>query len=142
MRRRKRKLGTAALVLSCFLAGAGAGSGGDSVRPKPIQVAGGAGPLFSLRERLELRASYTGSAEGRAALESNQVRPLALISADFDEDGVADVICGYSGPVAGVLSLYSGNVYSIYPNTPAARERRQNAPAARNVVPGRGRECV
>jgi hypothetical protein len=34
--------------------------------------------------------------ELRIALEQNQAKPVSLASADFDEDGVPDLITGYS----------------------------------------------
>ena len=54
-------------------------------------------------------------------------QPLALASADLDEDGVPDLICGYALDQGGRLTVYRGNVDSIYPNTPEARRRRRGA---------------
>jgi hypothetical protein len=48
---------------------------------------------------------------------------LALAAGDFDEDGVPDLVTGYGRGSAGILVVHRGNVDSIYPNTPAARER-------------------
>jgi hypothetical protein len=49
------------------------------------------------------------------------VRPLA--SADFDEDGVQDLVGSYSGEGAGI-TLHRGNIDSIYPDAEAAAERK------------------
>ncbi|HXU08286.1 MAG TPA: VCBS repeat-containing protein, partial [Blastocatellia bacterium] len=57
-------------------------------------------------------------------LERNQARPLSLCSADFDEDGVLDLISGYAGPNGGIVTLLRGNVDSLYPNMPDAKHRR------------------
>ncbi len=51
-------------------------------------------------------------------------RAHALASADFDEDGVPDLITGYESAGGGVVTLQRGNVDAIYPNSPEARERR------------------
>src|SRR5688572_12308617 len=59
-----------------------------------------------------------------AALAANRARPLTLATADFDEDGVADVACGYGLGGAGAVALFRGNVDSIYPYAPEAQRRR------------------
>ncbi|MFN2579356.1 MAG: Calx-beta domain-containing protein, partial [Pyrinomonadaceae bacterium] len=69
---------------------------------------------------------YVGPDELRAALEQNQAAPLSLASADFDEDGVPDLISGYSYNRQGIVTLLRGNVDSIYPNAPEAQQRRAN----------------
>ena len=51
-------------------------------------------------------------------------RATALASADFDEDGVPDLVVGISGDSFGVVVVYPGNLDSIYPNGPQARARR------------------
>jgi len=51
-------------------------------------------------------------------------RPTALASGDFDEDGVPDLISGYATAEGGVLTLHRGNVDTIYPHSPSARQRR------------------
>ena len=59
------------------------------------------------------------------ALAAEGVRPLSLASADFDNDGVADLAAGFARPDgSGVAVLYRGNVDALYPNTPEARQRR------------------
>jgi hypothetical protein len=62
----------------------------------------------------------------RAALEQDQAKPLSLASADFDEDGTPDLVTGYSFDGRGIVSLMRGNVDAIYPNAPAAQQRRRN----------------
>ena len=42
-------------------------------------------------------------------------QPLALAAADFDGDGVADLVAGYDG----VIAIWRGNIDAIYPNNPA-----------------------
>lgn len=50
----------------------------------------------------------------------------ALASADFDEDGVPDLVTGYGNPDSGgLLSIQRGNIDAIYPNSPEAQGRRQ-----------------
>ena len=48
----------------------------------------------------------------------------ALASADFDEDGTADLVSGYSDEHGGRVVVQRGNVDAIYPNSPEARARK------------------
>ena len=51
-------------------------------------------------------------------------RSLAIAAADFDGDGVADLVCGYTGASGSFVTMHRGNVDAILPNTLAARGRR------------------
>jgi CSLREA domain-containing protein len=90
-------------------------------------------PRINLRGGLDLPAVYNGAAGLKRVLEQNLALPTALASADFDEDGVPDLISGYSSPDGGIITLHRGNLYSIYPNIPEAQQRRGDA-----VTRGRG----
>ncbi len=50
--------------------------------------------------------------------------PLALASADFDEDGVADLISAYRVGTAGALRWQRGNVDTMFPHSPGAQARK------------------
>jgi hypothetical protein len=80
-------------------------------------------PWINFRDGVDLATSYSGAAGLAQILERNLAQPLALASADFDEDGVPDLISGYAGPSGGIVTLHRGNVDSIYPNAPEARNR-------------------
>lgn len=71
----------------------------------------------------ELISAFDGPPELQAALEQAQAHPLSLASADFDEDGVPDLITGYKVLDRGAFSLMRGNIDSIYPNQPEAKKR-------------------
>jgi hypothetical protein len=73
----------------------------------------------------EIVADYLDRAEAIRPMSKAGTRPLALASADFDKDGVADLACGYSEPAGGLVVVLRGNIDSIYPNTPEADERRR-----------------
>jgi hypothetical protein len=50
----------------------------------------------------------------------------ALASADFDEDGVPDLVTGYANSATGgTFSIQRGNLDAIYPNSPEAQARRE-----------------
>src|SRR5688572_19047839 len=73
-----------------------------------------------------LPASYEATAELRAALENNLAQPRALAAADFDQDGVLDLISGYEYQNRGIVTVSRGNIESAYPNSPEAQLRLSN----------------
>jgi hypothetical protein len=89
-----------------------------------VHAAGRGNPWINLSDGHELITPYSGPAELTQILERNEARPLSLCSADFDEDGVPDLISGYAGPSGGIVTLLRGNVDSIYPNAPEAQQRK------------------
>jgi hypothetical protein len=90
-----------------------------------FHAAGRANPWISLSNGRDVITNYYGQARIVEALERDQAQPLALASADFDEDGVPDLISGYAIPGAGgAVTLHRGNVDSIYPYAPEAQKRR------------------
>src|SRR5262249_28324911 len=89
-----------------------------------IAAAGRGNPWISLSDGHDVITTYAGPEDLVRVLEQNQARPLSLASADFDEDGVPDLICGYAGPNGGIVTLLRGNVDSIYANTTEAQRRR------------------
>jgi hypothetical protein len=92
-----------------------------------VHAAGRGNPTTSLSDGHELVTSYSGPEELRIALEQNQAEPLSLASADFDEDGVPDLVGGYAYNGKGIVTLLHGNVDSIYPNAPEAKQRQAAA---------------
>jgi hypothetical protein len=89
-----------------------------------IQAARRGKPFVDLTDGHELLAAYEGEAALQSQLESNQARPLALASADYDEDGMPDLVSAYAAATSGIITLHRGNVDSVYPNTPDARRRK------------------
>jgi len=98
----------------------------DSTGSITVHAAGRGNPWINLSDGRDLPAGYTGAARLQQVLERNLARPSALASADFDEDGVLDLIGGYAGPGGGIITLHRGNVDSIYPNAPEAQHRKAN----------------
>jgi CSLREA domain-containing protein/fimbrial isopeptide formation D2 family protein/uncharacterized repeat protein (TIGR01451 family) len=90
----------------------------------PIQVpqAQPTGPRIWLGERQQL-PMQAGSASagaallgGHAALAPAAAQPLALITGDVDEDGIADLLVGY----AGHISIQRGNLDAFAPQSDAS----------------------
>jgi FG-GAP-like repeat len=67
---------------------------------------------------------YVGHDGSTQLLEGKQANPRMMAAADFDEDGVPDLVSGYAAGAGGIITLHRGNVDSIFPNTPAAKRRR------------------
>jgi len=94
---------------------------GDAIT---VKATNRANPAIHLSAGHEVLTPYRGPEKLRTALEQNQAEPLSLASADFDEDGVPDLITGYSFGGRGIVTLMRGNVDAIYPNSPEAQQRR------------------
>ncbi|MFY9608067.1 MAG: FG-GAP-like repeat-containing protein, partial [Blastocatellia bacterium] len=84
-----------------------------------IQAAGRGKPYINFGDGHEVLTSYSAS----NALQGS-TSPLSMASADFDEDGVPDLISGYSAGGAGMIVLHRGNIDSIQPNAPEAQHRK------------------
>jgi hypothetical protein len=57
------------------------------------------------------------------ALESLRTGAVSLAAADFDEDGIPDLV-SRSGSGRSAIAVHRGNPDALYPNTPEARARR------------------
>ncbi len=62
--------------------------------------------------------NYLGETKLRQALETGQAQPRALMSDDFNGDGMADLVIGYSYNGGGILSVRLGNLEAIAPQKP------------------------
>ena len=91
-----------------------------------VHAQGRGNPSINLGDGHELLTDYIGPEELRSALEQNFAEPLSMTSADFDEDGVPDLVSGYGYNGQGIVTLLRGNVDAIYPNAPEAKQRRAN----------------
>lgn len=85
------------------------------VRP---QVASGVGGRL-----IEIAGHLVGPLHLTQMIERDAVEPVAVAFGDFDEDGVADMVCGYASAGFGILTLYRGNRDSLFPNHPDAAKR-------------------
>src|SRR2546428_11560618 len=89
-----------------------------------VRASGRGNPAINLSDGRAVLTSYAGPEELQQALEQNQAQPLSLASADFDENGVPDLVTGYGYQRHGIVSLLCGNVDSIYANAPEAPQRK------------------
>ena len=49
-------------------------------------------------------------------------RPYGMVKADFDNDGMPDLAVSSSDGTTGTIRVFRGNLGSVYPNAPEARE--------------------
>ena len=87
-----------------------------------IQAAGRGTPWVNFQDGYALPSFYPPSDSPTKAPTAFQ--PTTLTTADFDEDGVPDLVTGMRSTSGGRLILYRGNVDSIFPNSPDAQRRR------------------
>jgi trimeric autotransporter adhesin len=78
------------------------------------------GPKIWLAEPQAVAVNHLGSASVVAPLLAGQAQPLAMISADVDGDGIADLLVGYSTPNGGAIAVYRGNLDAFAPQSDAS----------------------
>jgi Tol biopolymer transport system component len=81
-------------------------------------------PFINLSDGRELPIDFNRAAHSQQALNDDQAAALALTSADFDEDGMPDLISGYGAAASGFVSLHRGNVDSIFPASAEAEQHK------------------
>lgn len=99
------------------------GGAGKSVT---VHATGRDNPYINLDDGIELSQGYAGAPVMQSLLKANAAQSRALAPGDFDEDGVPDLICGYARAGGGIITLYRGNVDSIFPNSLEAQRRKAN----------------
>ena len=82
-----------------------------------LHAHGQGNPLIGVDNGHDLPTTYFGNTELTELLEQNLAEPLTLVSGDFDEDGMPDVVAGYVANGQGILTLHRGNVKSVFPNS-------------------------
>ena len=93
----------------------------DLTQQVTLHAAKRGGPYLNLRDGRPVPTRYAGSSRSVEALRNHEAQPLALASADFDEDGMPDLIAGYAAPGGGIITLHRGNVDALWPYGAALR---------------------
>jgi uncharacterized repeat protein (TIGR01451 family) len=104
-------------------------------RSVTARAAGRGNPWVTLRDGYGAPAQYQGSSKLVQQLKDNQTRPLSVGSADFDEDGVPDIVAGYAGTKDGVITVQRGDTDAVFANTQEAIAHRAQLRATANLPP-------
>jgi len=76
------------------------------------------GPRIAISDSQAISVEFVGPQDATQALGSGQAQPLSLARGDFDEDGIEDLVAGYSAPGGkGVVVLYRGNLDAFAPQS-------------------------
>ncbi len=81
-------------------------------------------PWINVKDGREILSDFAGASDLRFEFENNQIRSLSLAAADFDDDGMPDIVTGYANDKGGTASFMRGNVDAVYPNSAEAKERK------------------
>lgn len=80
-------------------------------------------PWINLTDGKRLEYDVVGQAKNSFNLEDESFDSISGATADFDSDGMQDLVIGHKIGSEGYFSIIRGNVDSVFPNTPEARER-------------------
>ena len=113
------------------------GVGAGAVR-RPSSKKRAAG--FRLPAPVPLAADYVGEVRLLGPWNESGIlpRPTALAADDFDEDGVPDLVSGYTGAAGHLLTLHRGNVDAIYSHSPGAKQPQGGGDLHRRRLPDAG----
>ncbi len=70
-----------------------------------------------MQDSQPITANHLGTPAAVQALVTGQARPLSSTSADIDEDGVSDLLVGYSALGGGVIAVHRGNLDAFAPQS-------------------------
>ena len=118
---------TAFVWVSTTRTGTSAHSAPTTVIPSRVlaQIGDSARPWINLSPVRSVATEFLGAQSARMALaQQSAIRPLAIASADFDEDGAADFVSSYAHEGGGLFAVHRGNIDSLYPNSPEAQARK------------------
>jgi CSLREA domain-containing protein/uncharacterized repeat protein (TIGR01451 family) len=75
------------------------------------------GPHVYVEDGQALKVKHSGEPGAIQALATGQAQSLSVASADLDEDGVADLVVGYSAPGGGIIAVHRGNLDAFAPQS-------------------------
>ena len=111
------------LVFGQFALSLFAGAQRNTTANRLADECGGAKSAMVTVHAAQRGAPYLNLCDGRAlaAASAPAGQALALASADFDEDGVPDLVSGFAAGKGGSLTVHRGNVSALWPYGAALR---------------------
>jgi CSLREA domain-containing protein len=94
---------------------------GAPATPVTLHAAQRGAPYIALADGRAVATQYVGDSAATHALQANTVQPLSLAKADFDEDGMPDLVSGYASGSFGIVTIHRGNVDALWPYGAALR---------------------
>jgi hypothetical protein len=110
----------------------------SAVGPERISALGERPAWLNLVEGRKLPSDYNAQTSNGSMLRDGNARALSLASGDFDEDGTADLVCGYRVAGKGLVTIHRGNPDAISANTPVSNSINLDSPAWRSGISGKG----
>ncbi|MGH9870676.1 MAG: FG-GAP repeat domain-containing protein, partial [Candidatus Polarisedimenticolia bacterium] len=130
--RSRHSLLATALVVAAFCAPQVGSIASQPLAPAPkasasiaVRAAGRGNPYVNLGDAVGLLPRYSGHRAAAAQLEAGTARPLALATADFDKDGVPDVIASWEAAGSSSVSLHRASFDARHPYSEQARRHRE-----------------
>src|SRR5262245_22275741 len=117
----RRAIGSIAIVVATLVM---LGPAAVTAAPTPSRDASSGRPEGGLAQPRGLHFAFRGRGGDPVDLSPARTLPRALAAADFDEDGVPDLVAGFADGRRGRVALLSGDPDAIFPGQPVARARR------------------
>ena len=90
----------------------------------PVASAGRGNPHVNFLDGDFLHAEFTGDDQLGRVIRSGLARPSGIALADFDGDGVKDLVTAYVMRDGGIIGIRRGNIDSRHPNGPHVQKRK------------------
>lgn len=94
-----------------------------------LQAAGRGQPFINLRDGRDVPTVFVEAGAAVREFKDNRAKPVALASGDLDEDGMPDLIGGYAGAEAGILTVHRGDVDALFPHTSETQNKHATSAA-------------
>jgi hypothetical protein len=87
--------------------------------PAPDQPGNHRTRYLNLKPAATVPTRYTGETAAARSFRGPQTRALSTTTGDFDEDGMPDLVSGFSTAAGGAVTVHRGNVSALWNYAPA-----------------------
>jgi CSLREA domain-containing protein len=92
----------------------------DSTDSVAVRAAGRGNPWINLGDGRDVPTTYAAASGLEKTLRPGAAKARSLASADFNEDGAADMVSGYAAGASGIITLHLGNRDAFTPQSARA----------------------